>query len=130
MLVIVFDMRRLEADDVPPENRPDFVEGSANVAASATFHALRKALSANYCLGTTGVGVLLGKRGVHFCSFAARMSRTEAPDENICIASRATSMQMPHVMPCGSHLVTSPFAARAVTKQSSLPRCPLRSQPQ
>ena len=66
----------------------------------------------------------------HLRSLAARMSRTEAPDEYICIASRATSMQMPHVMPWGSHDRTSPFALRDVTKQSSLPRWPLRSQPQ
>jgi len=81
-------------------------------------------------LGTTGVGVFVAKLADHFCSFARRMSLTEAPDEYICIASRATSMQMPHVMPCGSQAATSPFAARAVTKQSSLPRWPLRSQPQ
>ena len=80
--------------------------------------------------GTAGVGVLLEKCDAHFCSFAMRMSRTDAPDEFICIASRATSMQMPHVMPWGSHDRTSPFAAREATKQSSLPLWPLRSQPQ
>ena len=76
------------------------------------------------------MGVEFGKLGFHFFSFAARMSFTDAPDECICIASRATSMHTAHVMPCGSHSVTSPFSARAVTKQSSLPRWPLRSQPQ
>ena len=63
-----------------------------------------------------------GKLGLHFFSFAARMSLTEAPEAYICIASRATSMQIPHVMPWGSHDVTSPLAARDETKQSSLPR--------
>ena len=74
--------------------------------------------------------MLLGNCDFHFRSFAARISATEAPDEYICIASRATSMQIAHVIPCGSHSVTSPFGARAATKQLSLPRCPLRSQPQ
>ena len=77
-----------------------------------------------------GVGVCTGNRGVHLRSFAARMSRTEAPVEYICIASRATSMQTPQVIPCGSHAVTSPLAALDATKQSSLPRWPPRSQPQ
>ena len=80
--------------------------------------------------GGWGVGVWFGKLGVHFFSLAIRMSRTEAPEACICIASRATSIHTAHVMPCGSHSVTSPLAARAITKQSSLPRCPLRSQPQ
>jgi hypothetical protein len=67
------------------------------------------------------VGVLFGKLGFHFFSFAARMSRTEAPEACICIASRATSMHTAHVMPWGSHAMTSPFSAREVTKQSVLP---------
>jgi hypothetical protein len=49
--------------------------------------------------GGCGVGVWVGKLAPHFFSFAARMSRTEAPEECICIASRATSMQTAHVMP-------------------------------
>ena len=80
--------------------------------------------------GTGGVGVLLGNCGFHLCSLAARMAATDAPDEYICIASRATSMQTAQVIPCGSQSVTSPFAARCPTKQSSLPRWPLRSHPQ
>ena len=76
------------------------------------------------------MGVAFGNIGFHLRSFAERMSASEAPDEYICIASRATSMQICHVIPCGSHPVTSPFAPREVTKQSSLPRWPLRSHPQ
>jgi len=66
----------------------------------------------------------------HFFSFAARIDFNEAPEAYICIASRATSRQTAHVIPCGSHCVTSPLASRAATKQSSFPRWPLRSQPQ
>ena len=46
------------------------------------------------------------------------------------IASRATSRQTAHPMPCGSHAVTRPRSSRAETKQSSLCRCPRFSQPQ
>jgi len=76
------------------------------------------------------VGVELGNDFFHFFSLAVRMSITEAPEAYICIASRATSRHTAQVMPCGSHCVTSPFWSRALTKQSSLPRWPLCSQPQ
>ena len=82
-----------------------------------------------YYLGC-GVGVWPPWKPAHFFSFAARMSFTEAPEACICIASRATSRQTAQVMPCGSHCVTSPLASRPLTKQSSLPRWPVRSQPQ
>jgi len=91
---------------------------------------MRSAESSRYFEGTGGVGVELGNDPFHLRSFDARISATAAPDEYICIASRATSMQMPHVMPCGSQSRTSPEGVRAATKQSSLPRWPLRSHPQ
>ena len=62
-------------------------------------------------------------------SIAERISATERPAASICIASRATSMQIFQVRPCVSHS-GRPSAARADTKQSSLSLWPLRSHPQ
>src|SRR5439155_12990426 len=52
-----------------------------------------------YFLAGCAVGGWVGNWPAHLRSFAARMAATDAPDEYICIASRATSMQMPHVIP-------------------------------
>jgi hypothetical protein len=41
----------------------------------------------------SGVGVLVWYLGVHFFSMAERMDTGSAPERNIIIASRATSMQ-------------------------------------
>jgi hypothetical protein len=40
-----------------------------------------------------GVGVFVWYLGVHFFSIAERMATGSAPDRNIIIASRATSIQ-------------------------------------
>ena len=51
-------------------------------------------------------------------SIAARMDAGLAPALNICIESRATSMQIAHPYPCESHSMMLPSAARCFTKQS------------
>ena len=75
---------------------------------------------------------IIGRCGDAFrASMAARMSRTDAPERCASASPRARRRcRSAQSMPCGSHSVTSPLAARAFTKQSSLPRWPLRWQPQ
>jgi len=73
---------------------------------------------------------MVGKEDRYLRSMANRMLLMSAPPARICIASRATSRQMPQPTPCGSHAVTRPRASREATKQSSLLRCPRCSQPQ
>ena len=60
--------------------------------------------------GGSGVCVCVPRAAApaHFFSIAARMSRTDAPDEYICCASRATSRHTAQSRPCGSHSTTSP----------------------
>src|SRR3982750_4389039 len=60
----------------------------------------------------------------------SRIDLSGTPELCICIASRATSRQMPQPTPCGSHAVTRPCLSRPATKQSSLLRWPRLSQPQ
>ena len=79
---------------------------------------------------TGGVGVIVGYDERYFASIPRRMAAMSAPDEYICIASRATSRQIPQVAPCGTQAVTRPAWSRAATKQSSLLRCPMVWQPQ
>lgn len=83
-----------------------------------------------YFPGAGGVGVLEVDLLPNVDSTDFRMSATDAPDECICIAARAMSMHMLHVMPCSSHAVTEPFESRDFTKQSSFVLCPTPSQPQ
>ena len=76
------------------------------------------------------MGVAVGNRAAYFLSIAVRICATVAPLLCICIASRATSIQIAHPKPCESHAVTWPLAVRDFTKQLSFPVWPLRSQPQ
>ena len=76
---------------------------NAHAHPAASGEMSRDLSDSRHYLGGCGVGVLFGKLGFHFFSLAVRMSRTEAPEACICIASRATSMHTAHVMPCGSH---------------------------
>src|SRR5581483_11310018 len=69
--------------------------------------------------GGCGVGVWLGKLLLHLRSFAARMSRTEATEACICIASRATSRHTAQVLPWCSHSTTSFLASRIVTPRTT-----------
>jgi hypothetical protein len=52
-----------------------------------------------YFRGGAGVGVIVLYCGRYLRSMASRILATLAPAPCICIASRATSRQMPHVMP-------------------------------
>ena len=68
--------------------------------------------------GGCGVGVDDGKLPPYRFSIAVRIAVTDAPELNSSIASRPTSMQIAQPMPCASHSVTLPLAARDFTKQS------------
>ena len=67
-----------------------------------------------------GVGVIVANDGRYFASIAERMALTGAPDEYICIASRATSRHTPQPIPCGSQAMGRSRESRSLTKQSSL----------
>ncbi len=84
----------------------------------------------SYFVGAGGVGVLAVDLLPKVDSTDFRMSATDAPDECICIAARAMSMHMLHVMPCSSHAVTDPLVSRDFTKQSVFEPCPTPPQPQ
>src|SRR5688572_2802946 len=89
------------------------------------------ALQDVFLAGGSGVGVLpAALPGVHLRSIAARMEWTSAPDEYICMASRATSTQMVQPKPWVSHSSTLPFGSRRATKHASLALCPWLPQPQ
>jgi hypothetical protein len=66
-------------------------------------------------LAGLGVGVDEGY-DPYFLSIASRMAAGFPPELNRVIASRATSMQMAQPIPCESHSVTRPSAARDFTK--------------
>ena len=68
--------------------------------------------------------------GAQLRSIAARIATTSAPDDYICIASRATSTQMVQPKPWVSHSSTLPFGSRRATKHDSLALWPWLPQPQ
>jgi hypothetical protein len=77
----------------------------------------------SYFPGAGDVGVIVSYCERYLPSIFARICDTLAPELCICIASRATSRQIPQVMPWGSH-VGVPFRSRLLMKQSSLSRWP------
>ena len=87
------------------------------------------ATCAYFPAGGGDVGVIVSGWRRYRCSIVDRICDTLAPDLCICIASRATSMQIAHVIPCGSH-IGRPLASRLWMKQSSLSLCPEFWHPQ